>query len=223
MKKIIDGVKQFQSHVFSPRKDFYEQLSLGQRPEALFVTCSDSRIHPQLMTQTDPGDLFILRNAGNLIPSFGAASACGEVATIDFAVEGLGIQNLIVCGHSGCGAMKALLALDQLPHGSPMRGWLTHAESARRVVNNSFGHLEGEALLRAVIQENVLVQIEHLKTHPAVRAGLARGTLSIFGWMYELETGRMLQYDPNERQFTPLEQPKSVVDSDPRSRMLQAV
>lgn len=199
MQKIIDGVHGFHSRIFTPRKEFFQRLAREQRPDALFVTCSDSRIHPQLMTQSDPGELFIMRNAGNLIPAYGVTS--GEAATIEFALRELGVPHLIVCGHTGCGAMKALLKLEELPAESAVRSWLQHAESTRRVVREAFHGLEGEALLRAAVQENVLVQIEHLKTHPAVRAGLARGSLTIHGWVYELETGRMLQHDSTRGRF----------------------
>ncbi|HET9960092.1 MAG TPA: carbonic anhydrase [Polyangiaceae bacterium] len=204
MKKIIDGVHRFQKSVFSPRKEFFQRLAHEQRPEALFVTCSDSRIHPQLITQSEPGELFILRNAGNLIPAYGVTS--GEAATIEFAIRELGVRHLIVCGHTGCGAMKALLRIEDLPQESSVRCWLGHAESTRRVVREMCQGLDGEAMLRAAVQENVLVQIENLKTHPAVRSGLARGSITIHGWMYELETGRMLEYDPEHGRFERLDQ-----------------
>src|SRR5437588_10073930 len=134
MQKIIDGVRRFQANVFTRQRDLFEQLaSKRQSPHALFITCSDSRINPNLITQTDPGELFILRNAGNIIPPYGAANG-GEGATVEFAVAALGIQDLILCGHSQCGAMKGLLDLGSLAHLPATAAWLSHAESTRRII-----------------------------------------------------------------------------------------
>src|SRR5262249_44266695 len=112
MRKIIQGVRQFQDTVFRRQRDFFELLARKQQsPQALFITCSDSRINPNLLTSTEPGDLFLLRNAGNIIPPYGAANG-GEGATIEYAVSVLKLQNIIVCGHFHCGAMHYLLRLE---------------------------------------------------------------------------------------------------------------
>jgi carbonic anhydrase len=203
MQKLIDGIHHFQQSIFSSRRELFDRLAKGQSPDALFITCSDSRINPNLITQTEPGDLFILRNAGNLVPPYGASSG-GEAATIEFAVAGLGVRDIIVCGHSQCGAMKGLLDPSIVKAMPAVAGWLGHAESTRRVVEENYKEIEGPELLSACVQENVLAQIENLKTHPAVAARIARGQLSLHAWVYKLETGGVFAFDPSAGQFTPL-------------------
>ena len=125
MQKLIKGIHQFQSNHFASQRELFERLAHGQYPEALFITCSDSRINPNLITQSEPGDLFILRNAGNIIPPSGAGQG-GEGATIEFAVAGLGVQNIVICGHSHCGAIKGLLepeSLRDMPSVVAWRWW----------------------------------------------------------------------------------------------------
>lgn len=204
MQKLIEGLHKFKAEVFNSQQDIFKPLVDGQRPEALFITCSDSRIAPNLLTQTNPGELFIMRNAGNLVPSYGALGS-GEAATIEFAVLGLGVRHIIVCGHTQCGAMKALLAPESLGDAPAMRAWLeSHGEATRRVVSECYAHLEGPARLTLAVEENVLTQIEHLRTHPAVRARIARGALSLHGWVYKIETGDVFQYDAAQGQFVHL-------------------
>ena len=203
MQKLIQGIHHFHSNIFRSQRELFERLADGQRPEALFITCSDSRINPNLITQTDPGDLFILRNAGNIIPPHGAANG-GEQATIEFAVVGLGIRDVIVCGHSRCGAMKGLLEPDSVQQMPALGTWLSHAEATRRIMREKYGHLSDNALLTATVQENVLVQLENLRTHPAVAAGLAKGELNLHGWVYEIETGEVFAYDVASGQFQPI-------------------
>jgi carbonic anhydrase len=206
MQKLVQGVHNFREGTFGSQREFFEKLVAGQRPMALFITCSDSRICPNLITQTEPGDLFIMRNAGNIVPAYGAGPVGGEAATIEFAVSVLGVPDIIVCGHSHCGAMKALMGpsadLEELP---ATRAWLGHAEATRRIIKDKYQHLEGDALLMACVEENVLVQIKHLKTHPVVASAIARGTLNLHGWVYKLQTGQVFAYDPVEQQFKELE------------------
>lgn len=205
MQKLVDGIHNFQNGVFGSQREYFQKLVAGQHPMALFITCSDSRIAPNLITQTDPGDLFIMRNAGNIVPPYGAAAAGGEAATIEFAVSVLKVPNVIVCGHSHCGALKALIGpaadLDDLP---ATRAWLGNAESTRRIVKDKYQHLDGHAKLTACVQENVLVQLEHLRTHPMVASGLAAGTLNLHGWVYKFETGEVFAFDPGVGQFVPI-------------------
>lgn len=205
MQKLIEGIHQFQETQFRSQRELFERLAKGQSPEVLFITCSDSRVNPNALTNTGPGDLFILRNAGNLVPPYGSSTS-GEAATIEFAVAGLGVQDIIVCGHSLCGAMKALHAPDSTAEMPALRSWLTHAESTRRVVIENYKHLEGEALLTATVEENVLMQLENLRTHPAVAARLARGQLRLHGWVYKIQTGEVFAYDPTKGQFVPVDQ-----------------
>ncbi|HNB15679.1 MAG TPA: carbonic anhydrase [Candidatus Obscuribacter sp.] len=205
MKKLITGLHHFQSHVFQSQKELFERLAQGQTPDALFITCSDSRINPNLITNTQPGDLFILRNAGNIIPPYGAANG-GEGGTIEFAVSALGVKDIIICGHSACGAMKGLLNPEQLDELPVVKAWLSHADATRRIVKENYelDKLEDDEVLSIAIQENVLVQIENLKTHPSVAAGLARGQLNLHGWAYKIQTGEVFTFNPKEGQFLPL-------------------
>ncbi|MSR52323.1 MAG: carbonic anhydrase [Gemmataceae bacterium] len=203
MQKLIEGIHHFQSNLFSPQRELFERLAGGQNPEALFITCSDSRINPNLITQTQPGELFILRNAGNIIPPHGAANG-GEGATIEFAVAGLGVQDIIVCGHSHCGAMNGLLHPESLKDLPAMTAWLSHAEATRRIMREKYFDRMGAAQLTTAVEENVLVQLENLRTHPAVAARLARGKLKLHAWVYKIELGKVFAYDPEQGQFVPV-------------------
>jgi carbonic anhydrase len=204
MQRLIQGIHQFQENVFRPRREWFERLAEGQRPLAVFVTCSDSRVNPNLITQTDPGELFIVRNAGNIVPPHSPIPG-GEEATIEFAVAALAIRDVIVCGHTRCGAMSGLLNPAGLADSMlAVRHWLTHAEATRRIIREKYGHLADLPLLTATAQENVLVQMENLRTHPAVAAGLAKGELKLHGWVYKIETGDVFAFDPRTGQFVPL-------------------
>lgn len=203
MQKLIQGLHQFQAQVFSSQRELFERLAHGQQPETLFITCSDSRVNPNLLTQTGPGELFILRNAGNIIPPHGAANG-GEGATVEFAIAALGVKDIIVCGHSHCGAVKGLLHPEGLSEMPAVASWLSHAEATRRIVKENYSHLTGEARLTAAIEENVLVQIENLRTHPSVASRLARGDLKLHGWVYNFERGEVFAYDPEFGQFLAL-------------------
>lgn len=209
MQKLVDGIHHFKVAVFSARREEFERLLSGQHPHALFITCSDSRINTSLITQTEPGDLFVLRNAGNIIPAHGATQG-GEAGTIEFAVTGLGITDIVVCGHTHCGAMKGLLEPDTTANMPAVAAWLGHAAATRRIILENYKHLSGPALLTATVEENVLVQIENLKTHPVVAAGLSRRSLRLHGWVYKMETGEVFAYDSELRQFAPLVQAKPV-------------
>ena len=203
MQNIIDGIRFFQSNQFALQKELFASLAKGQRPKACFITCSDSRIDPNLITTTDPGDLFIVRNPGNIVPPLGAESE-GEAAAVEYAVAALGVEDIVVCGHTQCGAMKGLLhpeALSGLPRVSR---WLEYAAGTRQIMQENYGHLHGEELLDATAEENVLVQLEHLHTHPVVAARLGRGKVRLHGWVYSIATGQMFAYDSEYRQFLPL-------------------
>lgn len=199
MQKLIEGLHKFRCEVFDAEQPLFAHLSKGQHPEALFITCSDSRINPNLLTQTKPGDLFILRNAGNIVPPYERGG--GEAATIEFAIEALAVKHIIVCGHTLCGAMKGLLNPGLVEKTPAVKAWLAHADSTRRIIQENYAHLEGEALLKATIEENVLAQIESLRTHPSVRARLRRGELTLHAWVYKIESGDVFQYDANQEQF----------------------
>ncbi|MBS1953889.1 MAG: carbonic anhydrase [Cyanobacteria bacterium SZAS-4] len=202
MRKLISGLHEYQHHVFKAQKELFAKLSQGQSPEALFITCSDSRIDPNMLTQTEPGDLFVLRNAGNIVPPYGAGHG-GEAATIEFAVDKLGVKDIIICGHSLCGAIKAVFNREVLADMPMLTAFLAHAESTRRIVLENYHDIDPEGLLNIGSQENVLVQVENLRTHPSVAARLAKGDLNIHAWMYKMETGAVFGYDAGDRQFLP--------------------
>lgn len=200
MQKLVRGIHHFQENVFRSERAMFERLAKGQHPDTLFITCSDSRVNPSLLTGTHPGELFILRNAGNIVPPNGAPLN-GEAATIEYAVSVLEVEDIILCGHSHCGAMAALLDPASTRELPATRAWLSYAEKTREIVARSYADLEGEALHTAAIEENVLVQIENLRTLPAVAARLARGDLGLHGWVYKIETGDVFAYDTEAEQF----------------------
>ncbi len=206
MQKLVNGIHAFQQNLFTSQKELFERLAKGQNPLALFITCSDSRIIPNLMTQTEPGELFILRNAGNIVPPYGAVQG-GESATIEFAVCVLKVKDIIVCGHSHCGAMKGLLHPETLNDLPAVRQWLTHAEATARIMKENYQHItEENPRLTATVEENVLVQLENLRTHPSVAAAVARDEVKLHGWVYKFETGQVFGYDAKQGQYLPVDQ-----------------
>ncbi len=203
MKTIIDGIFKFQQNEVSPRHNYYKDLAKGQSPQAMMITCSDSRINPHMITQTDPGELFVLRNAGNIVPAHSIESG-GEAGTIEYAISALGIEHIIICGHSHCGAMKGLLDPESLSELPATASWIKNAEATRTVVEHKCSHMGDEERVLEAAKENVLVQLNNLRTLPAVSAKLATGQLEVHGWVYVIETGEMLCYSEEEGCFSPL-------------------
>lgn len=200
MKKLIKGLHQFQTEVFPLKKDFFEELVKGQKPEALFITCSDSRINPNLMTSAEPGELFILRNTGTIIPPYG--KAISEAATIEFAVCELGVKNIILCGHLHCGALEAATDVQKIKHNPSLYFWLQeNVIPTVALVKKNYRYTDRTAFLNILVQEHVLQQIENLKTHPVVKAAIAHNMLALHVWIYKFETGDIAAYDPDEGQF----------------------
>jgi len=196
MINLLPGLRNFSERVFPKQQKHFEALSHGQKPHTLLITCSDSRIDPNLVTQTKPGEIFIVRNAGNVVPPYGASRG-GEEAAIEFAVDGLGVTNIVICGHSQCGAMAAIannVNLDKMPS---VKRWLDHAQSTRRRMADNPECCD----LQHVVEDNVLVQVDNLKTHPAVSAALRAGRVHIFGWVYNFETGSIAIYDPTIKRY----------------------
>ena len=200
MHRLLNGALKFGDHVFRGKRYLFESLQKGQKPTALFITCADSRICPTLITQTDPGELFVIRNAGNIIPP--AVSAGGEAATIEYAINALGIRDIIVCGHSHCGAMAGALDHPDGVEGLPfLTQWLRHVAAARGVVLAEYANAPREQQLEILTEANVLLQIEHLSTHPVVARALANDELDIHGWIYRFETGQISSFDLNTGKF----------------------
>jgi carbonic anhydrase len=216
MQKLVQGIHAFQTHVFRGKRELFRELANGQKPGALFITCSDSRVNPNLLTQTEPGEIFILRNAGNIIPP--APVDGGEIATIEFALVALGIQDIIVCGHSDCGAMKGVIAPGNVETAMPtVHRWLRYAHRTRDIIESEYKHLKGCELLTATVEENVIVQIENLRTHGFIEERLARGELKLHGWVYKFETGEVFSYDPESGQFLPLNSDGEPTPTYPRA------
>jgi carbonic anhydrase len=203
--RIIQGVRQFQKRVFGQKESLFKRLGHGQSPLALMITCSDSRINPNLLTQTEPGELFILRNAGNLVPPF-SETPNGEAATVEYALHHLHVRDVIVCGHSRCGAIQGLMsphALDAMP---AVKRWLEFARPVLDRLPKDDKTLSAATLLDLAIEYNTLVQVDHLKTYPVVRDALAAGKLRLHAWVYHFETGQVTAHVPGRDRFVPLEE-----------------
>ena len=205
MQRILEGVSKFQREIFPQERELFQQLANQQNPEVLFITCADSRIVPDLITQCKPGDLFICRNAGNMVPPYGEVHG-GVSATIEYSVDVLGVRHIIVCGHTDCGAMKGVMYPDQVAHLPAVRTWLNHGEVARRVVQANYGDLPEDQKLAALIESNVVAQIAHLRTHPSVAARVARRELLLHGWKYDIGNGHITAWDPSKSRFVPIEE-----------------
>ncbi len=202
-ERLLHGVRRFRTEVVPGRLSLYQELANGQRPQALFIACADSRVAPELITQADPGEIFTCRNAGNIVPPYGQATG-GVSAAIEYAVMALKVRDIVVCGHSDCGAMKGILHPEALAGMPTVRSWLNHAEVARRVVEDNCSHLEGADKLQALAEENVLAQLNHLRTHPSVATHLAMGDINLHGWVYSVKTREVIAFDADQDRFVPL-------------------
>jgi carbonic anhydrase len=218
MQKLVQGIHHFQKSVFSSQRHLFQRLVDGQQPLALFITCSDSRIDPSLLTQTAPGEIFTMRNAGNIVPAFGNYQG-GEAATIEYAVAVLNVRDIILCGHSHCGAMNGLLHPESLEDLPSVKSWLTHAQATARIIRENYSHItDPTARLTATVEENVLCQLENLRTHPSVAAATSRGDLTLHGWVYKFETGQVFAFEPEMHAFLPVEQASVAADDGAASK-----
>jgi carbonic anhydrase len=197
VEKFLGGISRFQQHVYPQQQDLFERLALGQRPEALFITCADSRIDPCLLTQTKPGDLFICRVIGNIVPPYPDAIG-GVSATIEYAVGVLRVPEVIVCGHTDCGVMRGALNPEALNAYPNVTAWLRYAKVDRREPNPS------PDFLLALAENNVVQQLQSLRSHPAVAARLEQGDLALHGWVYHIGSGAVTAYDAQSRKFESL-------------------
>ena len=195
MNELIGRVLSFERQVFPAQGALYARLAAdGQSPKALMIACADSRVAPEHIMQAAPGDLFVCRNAGNIVPPFSTQNG-GVSSTVEYAVAALGVRDIIVCGHSDCGAMKALMnpaMLDGMPN---VAAWLRHSQAARSVVCGGYQGLAEEEAVRVAALENVVAQLAHLRTHPAVAAGIARGEIALHGWFFDIKAGSILALD----------------------------
>jgi carbonic anhydrase len=200
--KLSPGFAPFNAISTQKYRELFKQLATGQAPHAMVITCSDSRIDPFLFTQAQPGQLFVLRNAGNIVPEY-SDFVGGVTATIEFAVVELKVPNIIICGHSGCEAVAGLLHPEQIRHLPEVGNWLHHAAKARKRVAETGGLDAPDAMERAVAA-NVVVQLANLRTHPCVAAALEGGRIGIHGWVYDFVTGSILAYKDRDQLFVPL-------------------
>ena len=213
MQRLIEGAHRFRKDEFGHYKKLFRKLSQeGQNPHTLFITCSDSRVLAELITQSKPGDLFVVKNVGNIVPP---ASVMGDTnstaAAIEFAVVNLQVSDIVICGHSQCGAIAALLGRqavdDRQPH---LRDWLKLATPVSEVLRREYASINADpvALENAAAEENVLFGLENLHTYPCVREGLEKGKLQLHGWFFKIATAELFAYDPVSRQFLPLVEEK---------------
>ncbi|GAB4515491.1 MAG: carbonic anhydrase [Haliangiales bacterium] len=203
MQKLIAGLREFMSSVHARERAFFEELATGQQPEVLFVTCSDSRVVPSVFTQTKPGDLFTIRNVGNIIPPISDPGSA-EAAAIEFAVRGLTVKDVVVCGHSDCGAMQGLLAPEKLVEMPAVASWLRHTDQTERILNQRYGDTQGRERLRHATELNVMVQLAHLAQHRSVAERLADGSLRVHGWVYDIGSGTVSSFDSEAGEFVPV-------------------
>jgi carbonic anhydrase len=209
MRKLIMGIVEFREHLLPQYAERFRDLADGQAPDALFISCSDSRVVPNLLVSTDPGELFTMRNVGNLIPPATedghSTGDLSEASAIEYAVLKLKVPTIVVCGHSGCGAMKAVLAPGALDDAPNLSEWLNHARPAAGRLQQE-GPLDGKlAPYDQLSQHNVLVQLEHLMTYPIVREQVAKKALRLAGWWFDIATGDMYAYRPKRRSFILIE------------------
>jgi carbonic anhydrase len=202
VKEIIAGVRAFQRDVYPKYRERFAELAAGQSPRAMVITCSDSRVDPFLLTQSEPGHLFVLRNAGNIVPEHDGFVG-GVTATIEFAVVQLKVPNIIICGHAGCGAVAGLLHPEQIRHLPEVTNWLHHSARARKRVEET-GGLDSPDVMERAVEANVVVQLENLRTHPCVAEALTAGQIAVHGWVYDFVTGAVTVYQDGEREFVPL-------------------
>lgn len=205
MDSLLQGISDFRDTRFPSQRALYERLVRdGQKPKALIIACADSRVAPEHFTGAGPGELFVCRNAGNIVPPFAAGNG-GISASVEYALTALGVTEIIVCGHSDCGAMKGVAnpsALEAMPN---VAAWLRHSHAAGRIVCEAYpADLDPKTLNRVLALKNVLVQLNHLRTYPSVATALALGQLRLHGWYFEIDTGDLLAFDGVEGRFVSL-------------------
>lgn len=206
VKDLIQGILKFQREEFPKRSALFKHLATQQNPKTLFIACSDSRVVPALLTQCEPGELFVIRNAGNIVPAY-AVQPGGVSASVEYAVAGLKVRDIVICGHSDCGAMTAVAPCQCLDHMPAVEEWLEHASGARRI-SLARPHASDRARVDDMVRENVIEQLDHLRTHPSVAQALAEGRVDLHGWVYDIETGEIDALEGRTGKFVPLrEQP----------------
>ena len=205
LERLKAGVRRFQSEVHAENAaEYLHAATHPQRPHTLVIACADSRVDVESITSSGPGELFITRNIGNMVPAYGEMLG-GVSAVIEYAVLALGVQHVVICGHSDCGAMKALLNPDSTAAMPTVRTWLTNGQAALHVADSLGGPADGfDAKLGRLTEENVLMQMLHLKTHPSVAGAVASGELTVSGWVYDIGSGAIRIVEDGSREFLPV-------------------
>ena len=207
LARIVDGVKKFQAEVYPAQREMFESLKSRQQPIVMFITCADSRVVPNLFTQTGPGDIFIERNPGNLVPQYGEFIG-GVSAGVEYGMLVLKVPLVIICGHTDCGVMKSLLHPEQA-HGLPgVQEWMRHASEARHRIMRDHHDAPEEEKLRLITEYNVLAQMENLKSHPSVHSRVISGEVEIRGWVYDIGDGSIWAADPDTGSFKKIGAPE---------------
>jgi carbonic anhydrase len=209
MQQLLEGVHRFRQDEFGKYQAMFRRLSRhGQKPHTLFITCADSRVLAELITHSNPGDLFVIKNIGNIVPSSdGGGDFNSTAAGIEFATEILGVSDIVVCGHSQCGAINALMSDQCQTNLKHLHNWVQLAAPVRDLINTKYSHLKSaDARIRAAEEENVLFSIERLHTYECVQRKLAEGTLRLHAWFFKIATGELFAYQPEQRQFVPISQ-----------------
>lgn len=196
MRDFLTGVMQFQQETFPKKKSRFEELARGQSPEALFITCSDSRVNPELFTNSEPGEIFVIRNAGNIVGRKGEADL-GMAATIEYAVKALKVPQIIVCGHAKCGAMQGLMSPEALTSLPEVGEWVSLSKKA---LEDHSGNPNADRLTQ-LIEANIRLQLRNLMTFPEVAAAVHANKLRLHGWLYDFETGQVTVLAPHSNQF----------------------
>ena len=186
---------------FSEQRALFESLRSKQDPLALFITCADARVVPNLFTQTGPGEIFIERNPGNMVPPYGDFVG-GVTSGVEYANLVLKVPVIVICGHTDCGVMKALLHPETTSGLPGVQQWMRHGNEARQVVLRDYAKSPEEEKVLRLAEANVLEQIANLKTHPSVATRVAAGEVMIRGWVYDIGSGSIRQADPDTGEFT---------------------
>ncbi len=210
LEQLKGGVRRFRAEVYPERAEMYAQAAAEpQKPHTLFITCADSRIDPNEMTSTRTGEVFVTRNIGNMVPAYGEMLG-GVSAVIEFAVGALGVKHVVICGHSECGAMKALLTPESVEKLPTVKSWLKNAHAALTVAESlherNSGDISERPLIDVLTEQNVLLQLQHLKTHPSVAGAMAAGELTVSGWVYDIGAGAVRVAEDGQREFVPVDE-----------------
>ncbi|PAF52838.1 carbonic anhydrase [Helicobacter sp. 13S00477-4] len=214
MRELFEGALRFQEDDYTKYKDLYESLKKHQEPHTLFISCVDSRVVPNLITNTLPGDLFVVRNMGNIIPPYREndnmmrAGYLATTASIEYALNILGIKNIIICGHSNCGACSAIYHPDERLENTPyVKKWIELLEPVKKKVQ-ALKPTSKSKQIWLTEQINIEQQLENLMTYPFVEERFDRGEINIYGWYYIIETGEIFNYNMITREFKPINREK---------------